>query len=303
MSVITTGSFPKALWPGVKAWWDSAAKAAPQYAPLIFKKQMSEQNYEEYVQAVGMGVAKVKPEGGAIEYGTMKQGFVVRGTNVAYGNGIIVTHEELKDNRYLKLTQQRITKLRRSFDETRNIVAVNILNRAFNSSYTGGDGVSLVNAAHPNFSGGSWSNRSATDAAFSQAALEDLLIMAMQSRDDKGYIEPLMGNKLIVHPSNFFAAQRVLKTDKQTGNNFNDINPINTQNMLPGGIVSCPYLTASGPWFITTNAQDGLIWQEREALQIWEDNDFSTRNYRVAAYERYAFLWVNPRAIFGSNAP
>jgi hypothetical protein len=29
---ITTGSYPKALWEGVKAWWDSAANATPQYA-------------------------------------------------------------------------------------------------------------------------------------------------------------------------------------------------------------------------------------------------------------------------------
>jgi hypothetical protein len=45
-----------------------------------------------------------------------------------------------------------------------------------------------------------------------------------------------------------------------------------------------------------------MIWQEREPLEIWEDNDADTRNYKVGAYERYTFLWANPRGLYGSNA-
>ena len=301
-SIINTGSYPKALWEGVKAWWDSAAASAPQYAPVLFKKESSTKNYEEYVQSVGPGIAVMKPEGTPISYEGMQQGFVTRGTNVAYGLGIITTHEELKDNLYMKLTKNRVMKLRRAFDETRNINAANIYNRAFNSSYKGGDGVSLLNTAHPNFSGGTWQNKLSVDSALSQAALEDMLILMMQSKDDKGYIEPLMGNRLVVHPYNKFVADRILGTPKAVGSNNNDINPINTQNLLSGGVTVCPYLTSTGPWFITTNSQEGLIWQEREGLEIWEDNDADTRNFKVGAYERYTFLWVNPRGLFGSNA-
>jgi hypothetical protein len=140
------------------------------------------------------------------------------------------------------------------------------------------------------------------DAQLSQAAVEDMLILMMQNTDDRGYIEPLSGDKLVVHPNNRFNADRIVKTPKAVGNNNNDINPINLENLLSGGVVHCPYLTAADPWFITTNAQEGLIWQEREALEIWEDNDADTRNYKVGAYERYLFLWVNPRGLYGSNA-
>jgi hypothetical protein len=299
---VNTGSYPKALWEGVKAWWDSAASSAPQFAPLLFKKETSTKNYEEYVQSVGPGIAVVKPEGQPISYDGMQQGFVTRGTNVAYGLGIITTHEELKDNLYMKLTKNRTLKLRRAFDETRNINAANVYNRAFTAGYNGGDGVTLLNVSHPNFSGGTWQNKLAVDSALSQAALEDMLILMMQAKDDKGYIEPLMGDKLVVHPYNKFNADRILGTPKQVGSNNNDINPINVQSLLSGGAVVCPYLTGSGPWFITTNAQEGLIWQEREGLDIWEDNDADTRNFKVGAYERYTFLWVNPRGLYGSNA-
>ena len=103
----TTGSYPKGLWEGVKSWWDSAAKGTPQYAPLLFRKETSTKNYEEYVQSVGLGLATVKPEGAPISYDSPQQGFIARGTNVAYGLGIIITHEELKDNLYMKLTRTR----------------------------------------------------------------------------------------------------------------------------------------------------------------------------------------------------
>jgi len=303
MPVITnTGSYPKGLWEGVKSWWDSAAASAPQYAPLMFHKVTSDKNYEEYVQSVGLGLAVYKPESAPISYDGMQQGFVTRGTNVAYGLGIITTHEELKDNLYVKLTKGRVEKLRRAFAETKNINATNIFNRAFNSAYKGGDGVSLLNTAHPNFTAGFWQNKLTVDSALSQAAIEDMLILMMQAKDDRGYIEPLTGDKLIVHPNNKFNADRILKTPKAVGNNNNDINPINTEGLLAGGCVSNPYLTAAGPWFITTNIQDGMIWQEREPLEIWEDNDSDTRNYKVGAYERYTFLWANPRGCYGSNA-
>lgn len=299
----STASFPKGLWPGVKSWWDSAAKGTVDFHTMMFKKETSDKNYEEYVQAVGLGIAPRKAEGAPIMFDSMQQGFTTRGTNAAYGLGIITTHEELMDNRYLKLTKGRVEKLRRSFHETKQINASNVYSRAFTAAYAGGDGVSLLNVAHPNMSGGTWQNKLTVDAALSQAAVEDMLILMMQSRDDRGFIEPLTGNQLIVHPNNVFNARRILGTKQAVGSANNDINPLSVDGYLSGGVVSNPYLAGTGPWFITTNCQDGMIYQERETLDIWEDNDSDTRNYKVAAYERYVFLWANPRGLFGSNAP
>ena len=93
--VINTGSFPKALWEGVRAWWDSAAKGTPEYWNVMYRKEKSTKNYEEYVQAVGLGIAPRKPEGQPISFDTMQQGFVTRGTNAAYGLGIITIAADL----------------------------------------------------------------------------------------------------------------------------------------------------------------------------------------------------------------
>jgi hypothetical protein len=268
----------------------------------MFGRESSEKNYEEYVQSVGLGIAPRKAEGAGIQYDSMNQGFVTRLTNAAYALGVITTHEEMKDNLYIKLTKNRVEKLRRAFQETKNINAANIYNRAFNATFVGGDGTQLLSTTHPNFSGGTWQNKLVVDSELSQAALEDMLILMMQAKDDRGYIEPLAAWKLLVHPNNIFNAQRICRTPKAVGVNFNDINPIQADTLIQGGIVSNPYFTGTGPWFITTNCVDGMIWQERESLEFWEDNDFDTRNYKVAAYERYTFGWANPRGCFGSNA-
>lgn len=298
----STASYPKALWEGVKLWWEDAAKAAPDFTPELFKKVTSTKSYEEYVQSVGLGLAKVKAEGAPITFDSPSQGFVTRGVNQAYGLGIIVTYEELKDNLYKELTERRVRRLRRAFAETKNINAVNVYNNAFNSAYQGGDGFSLLNTAHPNASGGTYANMTAVSSSLSQTSLQDMLILMMQSKNDRGYIEPLQARNLIVHPNNFFVADTILGSDKQVGTNNNDINPINVRKLLPEGFISVPYLSATGPWFVRTNAEDGMIYQEREALDTWEDNDADTRNFKVGAYERYTMLWVNPRGLFGSNA-
>ncbi len=297
----STASFPRALMEGVKLWWGDAAKGTPEYWTEMYQKIDSERNYEEYVQEITLGLAQMTPEGDSVTYDSPQQGFMSRVQNVAWTLGIMVTHAELKDNLYPQLTEKRVRMLRRAFAETKNINAASVYNNAFSSSYTGADGVSLLNTAHPNFSGGTWSNTFTVASEFSQYAVEDLLILLMLSKNDRGYIEPLQPEKLIVHPNNYFNAEVVLKTAKVVGSNANDINPLNG-GMIRKGFMSNPYLASTGAWFVKTNAEDGLLWQEREALEYWEDNDTDTRNLKIAAYERYAFAWANPRGLFGVNA-
>lgn len=300
--VINTGSYPKGLWPGVKGWWDSAKNSTPMYWDKMFKKTTSDKAYEEYVQDIGLGIARVKPQGAPLEYDSMQQGFVARFTNVAYALGFIITKEEIDDNLYGQLAAKRTPRLRKAFHETKNIISTNIYNRAFNASYAGCDGVSLLNTAHPNFSGGTWQNKFSVDAALSQAALEDMIILMMQATDDRGIICPLHPQNLIVHPNNFFNATRILQTTKQVGTANNDINVLATSGIIRGEVVSNPFLGATGPWFLTSDIDEGLLYQEREALQLSQDNDFDTKNFKAAGYERYAFGWADPRGLYGSNA-
>ena len=301
--VIMTSNHPKALWPGVKAWWGKEYEDHQTEYTDLFDTYTSDKAYEEDVQLVGFGLAQAKNQGSGVTYDSEIQGTVTRYTHVAYALGYIVTHEELKDDLYTEVSNTRASSLARGFRQTKERVGASIYNRGFNNTFTGGDGVALFSTAHPNTSGGTYSNRLTVDADLSEAAIEDMLIQMMQATDDRGLLINLMPKSLIVAPANWFNANRILKSVYQTGTANNDINVINSTNALPMGIKVNHYLTAPQAWFIRSNVPNGLKYYERESIDFTQDNDFDTMNAKAKGYERYSFGWTDPRSVWGSNGP
>jgi hypothetical protein len=120
----------------------------------LFDKETSDKAYEEDVEITGFGLAPVKPQGSSIDYDVESQGAVTRYTHVAYALGYVVTYEELRDDLYEVVSKRRAKQLAFSMRQSKeNVSSANVFNRAFNSSYTGGDAVSMINSAHPTTSG------------------------------------------------------------------------------------------------------------------------------------------------------
>src|SRR5665811_189964 len=172
--IITTASHPKALWPGIKAWWGQVYDEHPVEYTDLFTKDSSHQNYEEDVQLTGFGLAPRKSEGAGVAYDSEIQGFVTRYTNIAYALGYIVTKEELDDNLYEKVSKRRAASLAMGFRQTKENIAANVYNRAFNGTYLGGDGVALCSTVHPNTTGGTWANKPTTCLLYTSDAADDL---------------------------------------------------------------------------------------------------------------------------------
>ncbi len=194
--VITTASHPKALWPGIKAWWGQTYNEHPEEYVDLFDKDTSTMNYEEDVQLSGFGLVPVKSEGQGTAYDSEIQGFTTRYTHVAYAMGYIVTKEEMDDNLYEQVSKKRAAALALSFRQTKENIAANVYNRAFNSTYLGGDGVALCSTAHPNTSGGTFSNKPAVDVDLSEASLEDAVIAIMGFTNDRGLLVAIQPNSL-----------------------------------------------------------------------------------------------------------
>ena len=303
--VITTASHPKALWPGIKEWWGQVyAEHATEYTDL-FDCESSSQNYEEDVQLTGFGLVPKKSEASGVQYDSEIQGFVTRYTHIAYALGYIVSQEELDDNLYEPVSKRRSASLAMSFRQTKENVAANIYNRAFNATYLGGDGVSLASTAHPNTSGGTWANKPSVDADLSEAALEDAMIAIMGLQNDRGLLISVMPQTLHIARNEVFNAQRILHSSYQTGNANNDINVIKSGNYLPGGFKVNHYFTAPHAWFIRNNipGKTGMKYYERVGIRFDQDNDFDTMNAKAKGYERYSFGWTDPRSVWAVNGP
>ena len=163
MSTVNTGNIAKALQVGVNKFWGMGYGEHALQLTDIFDEENSTKAYEEDVQLVGTGLMPVKAQGASVAYDAIRQGYTQRYTHLTYAMGIIFTYEMLADKQYdLGFKQARY--LGFSARQTQETVAANVLNRAFNSSYTYADGVELRSTAHAKISGGTFANELATPA-------------------------------------------------------------------------------------------------------------------------------------------
>lgn len=298
--VITTGNLPKLLWPGLNSIFGEKYDEHSMECNDLFEVRASNKNYEEVQQVVNFGLAPVKPETASVSYDTQVQGYTARFTNVVYGLGFIVTYEEIEDNLYQEVAERRTRGLAFSMRQTKENVCAQVYNRAFNSSFTGGDGVSLVNAAHPTVGGGTQSNILAVAADLSEAAVEDMTIQIMNALDDRGLRISLMPVSLHVATDNYYEAARILKSAYRTRTADNDINVVYTDGVIPQGAKVNHYFTDADAWWIRTNCPDSMIRFERRALEFSDDNDFDTDNLKYKATERYIPYWADWRGLYGT---
>jgi len=299
MSVISTGNIPKLLWPGLNAVWGRNYDEHPVEYTDLFDVETSDKNYEEDVEMTGFGLVPIKNQGASITYDSETQGTVTRYTHISFGMGFIITREEMDDNLYEKKGVTRTKALAFSFRQTKENVAANVYNRAFNSSYTGGDGKELLATDHPSLVG-SQSNELAVSADLSEAALEDLAVQIMNATNSKGLRIALMPRSLIVPPALSFEATRILKSQLQNDTANNAINAMRAMGMFPEGIKVNHYLTDTDAFFVRTNVPEGMKLFQRVAAEFAQDGDFDTSNLKYKGYERYSVGWTDWRALFGS---
>mgnify|MGYP000256280583 CR=1 FL=1 len=297
---ITTGNFPKALWPGVQSWYGMEYNSYEEQCKEIFETRSSRKAYEEIVGTSAFGLASVKPEGSAVAYDTSQQGFTNRFTHVTYGLGFIITKEMVEDDLYDVIAQQRSQALAKSMRITKETVAANVLNRAGTAGYTGGDGQTLLSSAHPHVAGGSFANQLAVAADLSEAALEQACIDLGKYEDDRGLRIAVKPRKLIIPVDLQFEAERILNTDLRVATADNDLNAMKSLGKMPQGFRVNNYLTDTNAWFIMTDCNDGMLHFERRGDEFTMDNDFDTDNAKYKSTGRYSFGWADPRGIFGS---
>lgn len=296
---INLSNFAKAIWPGVNAWYGKAYSEYPVEYTELFDKYTSRRNYEEDVGITSFGLAVRKNEGAPITYDTERQSFITRYVHIVFALGFTITREMMEDDLYDVVGQRKAQGLAFSMRQTKEINGANIYNRAFDGNFVYGDGVSLLNAAHPNFAGGTWSNVLATAADLSEAAIEQACIDIAGFRNDRGLQIAVRPKSLIVPRQLMFEAGRILKTDGRPGTDLNDINALKTMGMIPKVVVN-HYLTDPDAWFIRTDVPNGMKYFERRADEFGMDNDFDTENAKFKATARYSFGNTDPRALFGS---
>ena len=298
---ISRAQLAKELEPGLNALFGMEYARYENEHAEIFETESSDRAFEEEVLIVGFGNAEVKTEGQGVNYDQASEGFTARYTHETVSLAFALTEEAVEDNLYDRLGARYTKALARSMAHSKQVKAANVLNNAFSSSYTGGDGVSLINTSHPLAGGGTLANRASTMSELNETSLENALISISTFVDDRNMILALQGTKLIVPPQLQFVADRLLESPGRVGTEDNDINAVRNMGLLPQGYAVNHFLTDTDAFFILTDVPDGFKHFERTPISTSMEGDFDTGNVRYKARERYSFGFSNPRCVFGSQ--
>ena len=151
--------------------------------------------------------------------------------------GFSITEEAIEDNLYDSLSARYTKALARAMAYTKQVKAAAILNNAFDSGTTYGDGKTLCATDHPLVSGGTNSNRPSVAADLNETSLEAAVIQIAGWTDERGLLIAAKPRKLIIAHLQFVAT-RLLETEGRVGTADNDINAIRNNGAIPEGYLS-----------------------------------------------------------------
>jgi len=296
---ISRAQLVKELEPGLNALFGLEYKNYADEHTQIFDIENSDRAFEEEVMLSGFANASVKPEGSSVNFDSATESFTARYTHETLALAFAITEEAIEDNLYDRLASRYTKALARSMANAKQVKAANVLNNAFDSSFTGGDGVELCSAVHP-ITGGTFKNELSTSADLNETSLEQSLIDIAAMTDDRGLKIAAKGTKMIIPSALQFTAERLMKSTGRVGTADNDINAVANMGMIPQGYVVNHYLTDTDAFFIKTDVPNGLKMFVRSPVKTSMEGDFETGNVKYKARERYSFGFSDPRGIFGS---
>ena len=295
---ISRQQLAKELEPGLNALFGLEYKNYENQHAEIYDTENSDRAFEEEVMLSGFDKAAVKSEGAAVVYDSAQETYTARYQHETIALAFSITEEAVEDNLYDKISTRYTKALARSMAQTKQLKAAAILDGAFTTS-TGGDGVALCATNHPTIAG-TFANELATAADLSETSLEQSLIDIAKMTDERGLKIAAKGMKLIIHPAQQFAAERIMKSANRVGTADNDLNAMKSMGMIPQGFVVNNFLADSESFFIKTDVPNGMKHMVRAPIKTAMEGDFETGNVRYKARERYSFGFSDWRGMFGS---
>lgn len=296
-TIMRSAQFRSIVEPILNSAFDGVYNQRKDEYKQVFKEENgTPRAYHEEVVLYGFNSAPLLPDGMPVDYDEGGQLYVKRYTYDVYGTAFALTKVLVEDGDHIRIGSTYAKHQAQAMNETLETVTVNHLNRAFNTSYTGGDAVCLCSASHPTVTG--TQSNVLTSAALSQTPLEQAMITIRQAKDARNKPIRLDPQKLIVAPGNMVTAEVLLKSVLRAGTANNDINVLKNMSLEP---VVMSRLTSSTAWFVQTDAMDGLKVLWRRKIDKGSEGDFETDSMRYKTTMRFGSGWTEWRNIFGNQ--
>lgn len=308
MALVTRTLFPDWMTTAALPWLeeiiDQGRKVRPEEFQPYFRMMTTDKAHLQFTSMGTLGTFMETDEGNDVTFDNPNQGFDKTVTPLQYSLGIEITRLAIDDDKMGPI-KNLATHLGRSYTETRNILAADIFNNGFNSTFTGADGVELFSTAHLlDGSSITFNNELDTPADLTVDSLRTALIDFRDFRDGRNKRINLRPNKLIVPPAVEFDAIEILGSTlrSDTAENAKNAFPSQDYALDQGSIRVWNYVTDPDAWFLQAPEEDhGLVFLSREEFNTTSDVNPRNRNTEITAWARFVPTWVNNGiGIFGS---
>jgi len=303
MALIKTTDLGPLLKLGLNKICGDSANVVDEWKPL-FETSQSNQAEEEDLEISGLGMGELTPEGASIALGSMSTRYITRYRHQKVSISFQITQEALADNLYKNQFIQQAKSFANSMRTTKNVLAANIFNNAFDPAHYWGDGQALCSSTHQ-IDGGTYSNlltgAGGASVDLCETAVEEALIMINYFKQQNGMFTYSKAKFLLIPPALEHQARRLTRSAFRTDTANNDISSIVDGKYIPGGYIVNRYLMSPTAWFLTTDADTGFRHFVREGMKTDAYTDPMTKNILLSAWERYSLGCSNPRAVIGSR--
>lgn len=274
------------------------------FEDLIAKNYFSFGNmsgaFSDELENGGPGVLGEKNEAEPLDIYTIEDGAVTRYRPRKFGGGLRVSMEMNEDGMYNDKYIAAARRLKRALKKTIEYDCANVLNRAANTAYTGGDGQPLASASHTIPVGGTFSNTLSVAMSPSMAALVTIRNNVAQLPGHDGLIEGYDVEKVVFPTAQWGSWETILKTSNSPGNANNDINVVRSLSIKP---VEVKYWTGSTTnWGVITDAPDGLKFKWRMKPKSRSEYTELTEVLTYLISARWDRKWTDPRGFYFSAA-
>jgi Mu-like prophage major head subunit gpT len=279
---VTRGQFAQLLAAGLFSVIYEDLSMHPEEYPEFFNVYSSTKTYEEDQLVAGLGSVPTKPEGEAIKLDQPIQGGSIRYQHVSYGLGFQVTREMWDDDQYgimKKVSQDFGGSIRQTVEAT----DASVLNNSFTTQLSI-DGVSLINTAHPLLGGGTYSNKSATNVAFSTTGMTELILLFEKMVNERGLIKRMIPEEVWIPVDLQFKAGEILHSAYKPYTGNNEINVMQGR-LMPR--VNHYFSSTTGWWVAGRKSDQTLKHYWRIMPEFDSQDDFFTKGASYSVYFRF----------------